>query len=177
MALHNYESVNGHLPPAAVTDKYGKPLLSWRVAILPYIEQERLYKEFHLDEPWDSPHNLTLLDRMPHTYALRSRHVDPPPNTTYFQVFVGKGTPFEPERTVTFKDFRRGTSNVLLFVEGAEPVPWTKPEDIPFDPNGPLPRMGGVWPDLMRAAMADGHREMIQKPFNESEIRAMITLD
>ena len=175
--MHNYEHANGHLPPAAVTDPNGQPLLSWRVLILPYIEHEDLYKQFHLDEPWDSPHNLTLLDRMPRTYAVRSRHVNPPPNTTYSQVFVGKGTPFESGKKGALNDFKRGTSNTLLIVEAGEPVIWTKPEDIPYDPNGPLPRMGGVWPDIMRAAMADGSRMKFQKPFNEAELRAMITIE
>jgi Protein of unknown function (DUF1559) len=172
-----YEEQKGHLPPAAVTDKDGKPLLSWRVAILPYIEHADLYNQFHLDEPWDSAHNLTLLDQMPITYRVRSRHVNPPANMTYYQVLVGKGTPFETGRTVTFKDFRRGASNTILFVEAVNPVPWTKPEDIPYDPDGPLPPIGGVWPDLMRVGMADGHRNMIRKPFNDAELRAMITLD
>jgi hypothetical protein len=177
LAIHNYEDANGHLPPWAVIDPKGKPLLSWRVLILPYIEQEKLYNQFHLDEPWDSPHNLPLLDQMPSTYAVRSWRVKPPPNTTYFQVFVGKGTPFEPGRIVTLNDFHRGPSETLLFVEAANPVPWTKPEDIPYDPDAPLPQLGGVFPDIMRSATADGFRKTFKKPLDESEIRAMITID
>jgi hypothetical protein len=58
LALHNYAAANGHLPPAVSRGPDGKPLLSWRVAILPYLEEEQLYKQFHQDEPWDSPHNI-----------------------------------------------------------------------------------------------------------------------
>ena len=65
LAFHNYHEANGCLPPAAITDGSGKPLLSWRVALLPFIEASPLYSRFHLDEPWDSPHNLALLDPMP----------------------------------------------------------------------------------------------------------------
>src|SRR5262249_30142494 len=68
LAMHNYHDVNGAFPPAAVCDKTGKPMLSWRVLILPYIEQDALYKEFKLDEPWDSEHNKKLLAKMPKVY-------------------------------------------------------------------------------------------------------------
>src|SRR5262245_46018571 len=130
--MHGYEGKHGSLPPVAIADKEGRPLLSWRVAILPWIEQEDLYREFHLDEPWDSAHNLTLIDRMPATYKVRSRHVNQTASTTYIQVITGVGTPFELGRTVKLTDFRRGSSNTILIMEGAEPVVWTKPEDIPF---------------------------------------------
>src|SRR5262245_36590716 len=61
LALHNFEAVHSALPPQAIVDEEGEPLLSWRVAILPYIGEQALYDEFHLDEPWDSEHNLALL--------------------------------------------------------------------------------------------------------------------
>ena len=63
LALHNSHDAQGGFPAPAITSKDGKPLLSWRVKILPYIEEKKLYEDFHLDEPWNSPHNLTLLHR------------------------------------------------------------------------------------------------------------------
>jgi hypothetical protein len=68
LGLLNYESVKKHLPAAAIYDKNGRPLLSWRVAILPYLDQNNLYKQFHLDEAWDSPHNISLIGKMPRIY-------------------------------------------------------------------------------------------------------------
>ena len=68
LAIHNYIAVHDSFPPAFTQDKAGKPLLSWRVLILPYLEQDALFKEFHLDEAWDSPHNKALIARMPVTY-------------------------------------------------------------------------------------------------------------
>src|SRR5207249_2796575 len=65
LAMHNYHDTYRHFPPQALTDKNGKPLLSWRVAVLPFIEQDNLYRQFKLDEPWDSEHNRKLLERMP----------------------------------------------------------------------------------------------------------------
>ena len=75
IAMWNFESANKHLPPAAICDKNGKPLLSWRVAILPYLDENKLYKQFHLDEPWDSPHNLPLAAKMPDIYANTDRQL------------------------------------------------------------------------------------------------------
>ena len=74
LAMHNYASANGAFPPAAIYDANGKPLLSWRVLILPYLEQDSLYKQFHLAEPWDSPHNKrTLLAQVPPLFTVSQR--------------------------------------------------------------------------------------------------------
>jgi hypothetical protein len=149
LAMHNYASDNAgqRFPPAASRDKNGRLLLSWRVLLLPYLDQSELFKEFHLDEPWDSPHNLTLLPRMPKVYTTRAeRRVPNPAGTTVYQVFVGPDTPFEiamgPKLPTDFKGTISGT---ILVVEGGEAVPWTKPQDIDYDPNKPLPKLGGVY--------------------------------
>src|SRR5262249_33469945 len=135
LAFHNYNDVYGKLPPAAIHDKNGKPLLSWRVAILPFIEQDNLYKQFHLDEPWDSPHNLKLIQTMPRTYALpndKTKHALP---STYYVGLVGNHAAFEMQGGLSIPaSFPDGTSNTIWVVEGATPVPWTKPEDINYDP-------------------------------------------
>src|SRR5439155_1388856 len=119
-------------PAAAVYDKDGKAILSWRVLILPYIEQDRLYRKFRLNEPWDSPHNKKLLEMMPKTYAAPNAKGDPP-YTTHYQVFVGPGAGFEGKRGLRIGDFTDGTSNTILVAEAARAVPWTKPEDLPYD--------------------------------------------
>ena len=90
LAMHNYQSANNAFPRPAITDKDGKPLLSWRVAILPYIEQQELYNKFKLDEPWDSPHNKALIKEMPPIYVCPSR-ANVEPGTTTYRVFVGQG--------------------------------------------------------------------------------------
>ena len=76
LAMYSYHYAHGHFSPAATYDKDGRPLLGWRVLILPYFGEEQyaqLYKEFKLDEPWDSPHNKALLPRMPSCYRYSSR--------------------------------------------------------------------------------------------------------
>jgi hypothetical protein len=155
----------------------GKPLLSWRVAVLPYIEQGDLYKQFHLDEPWDSPHNITLLSKMPVIYrAPGSKAKKIPPNHTICHVFVGKGAAFEGREGVRFpRDFPDGTSNTILVVEAGEPVPWTKPEDLVYDPNGPLPDLRSVFKDGFRVSLADGSTRWVRKDMSETTLRAAIT--
>jgi hypothetical protein len=140
LAMHNYHDSYGHLPTAAIHDKAGKPLLSWRVTILPFIEQDNLYRQFKLDEPWDSEHNKKLIPLMPKTYA--SPRVAPEEGKTVYKVFTGKNTPFNGVRGSRFPaTFTDGTSNTILAVEGGEPVIWTKPDDIPFDSTKPVPKL------------------------------------
>ncbi len=132
LAMHNYHDVNGRLPAAAIVDKKGKKLLSWRVTILPYIEQDNLYKQFHLDEPWDSEHNKKLIPMMPKTYADPRQLAGP--GETYYKVFVGKDAGFDWVQGRRLPaDFPDGTSNTIMTVAAGDPVIWTKPEDIEFD--------------------------------------------
>ncbi len=162
LAMHNYHDVYRRMPSAASYDKQGRPLLSWRVAILPYIEQAALYRQFRLEEPWDSPHNIQLLSRMPKTYA--SPRGAAPADHTHYMVFTGQNTPFRgpvpPRIPATFMD---GTSNTILIVEADDAVPWTKPADLPIAPNAPLPRLGGLWGDGFFVAMADGSTRFVNR--------------
>lgn len=175
LAMYAYESVHGRLPAAAIHGKDGKPLLSWRVAILPYIiGEDKLYEQFHLDEPWDSPHNKKLLAQMPKAYApVRGQTKEP--YTTFYQVFVGPGAAFEGEKGLPLAEFTDGTSNTLLIVEAGEPVPWTKPIDLTFDPKKPLPKLGGLFPDLFNACFADGSVRPLRTNLAEKALRALIT--
>jgi hypothetical protein len=144
IALHNYASDNKEtLPPHALYNRDGQALLSWRVLILPYVEEEPLFKEFRLDEPWDSPHNLRLLPRMPKVYAPAWKTENPKGHSTYYQVFVGKGAAFEGREGLRIPgDFPDGISQTILIVEAANAVPWTKPADLRYSPEAPLPPRG-----------------------------------
>ncbi len=175
LAMHNFHDTYGHLPPPAIYGKDGKPLLSWRVAILPFIEQDALSKEFKLDEPWDSPHNKKLLARMPNTYI----HPAAPtkePYTTYYQVFTGKDALFIGRNKLRLgPDVPDGVSNTLLAVEAAEAVPWTKPEDLVYDTKKPLPKLGTIFPAGTNVLFCDGSVRFLSRTVSEKVLRALIT--
>jgi hypothetical protein len=72
LGLHHYHSFYKQLPATAIVGDANKRLLSWRVVILPFIGEQNLYEEFHHDEPWNSAHNLSLVERMPGAYGCPS---------------------------------------------------------------------------------------------------------
>jgi hypothetical protein len=173
LAMHNYESAYRTFPPAAVHSKDGKPLLSWRVLLLPYVEQQNLFMQFKLDEPWDSDHNKQLLAQMPETYApVRGKARD---HATYYQVFAGKDTIFDGIKGARIADITDGTSNTILIVEAGDPVPWTKPADLAYDADKPLPKLGGMLKDGFNFALADGSVQFCRKKFDDKIFRLMIT--
>jgi hypothetical protein len=172
LAMHNYNRVHKNFAPSAIFDKGGKPLLSWRVMLLPFLEQEKLYKEFHLDEPWDSEHNKKLLERMPDVYHVNN--ADLKPGETVYVGFTGKGTIFDGHEGIRISDVADGASNTFLFVESARPVPWTKPEDLPYDETKPVPKLG-IFTGGFNAALCDGSVRWIKSTVSEKALRALIT--
>ncbi len=178
LAMINYaDSKQGQLPAHAIYSKDGKPLLSWRVAILPYIEQKQLYKEFQLDEPWDSAHNKKLLARMPKIYASPQDEKTLKEYTTYYQGFVGNGAFFDSKFARRFPaSITDGTSNTIMLVEASKAVPWTKPEDIPYDPAKPLPKLGLPDSSSVLAALCDGSVRPIAPGVSERTLHSAITV-
>jgi hypothetical protein len=171
LALHNFAASNGCRFPSAAIRKDGRPLLSWRVAILPYLAEPRLYGKFRLDEPWDSPHNLPLLSEIPDVYAPVIGR-DRTPHSTYYQALVGPGTLFDGEEGAKVLDSYI-TSPTLMVVEGARPVPWTKPEDVAYLP-GQMADFGGQFADGAYACFADGSARFLCRKIASETIRALI---
>jgi RNA polymerase sigma factor (sigma-70 family) len=178
LGMHNYRGAHGRFAAPAIQGADGKPLLSWRVAILPYIGESELYNEFKLDEPWDSPHNKPLLERMPSLYASAPRPPGQPQrNLTHFQVFVGEGTPFEGGSGPRWEDFPDGPDRTILTVEADEAVPWTKPDDLPYATDKPLPSLGKGPRGNFLVLMANGSSRFIPAKFDEVLLRRAITRD
>lgn len=154
----------------------GNALLSWRVALLPFLGEDGLYKLFKLNEPWDSPQNKKLLARMPRVFVppgVKTREA----YTTFYQVFVGPHAAFEKHRGIPAAGFADGTSNTVLIAEAAHAVPWTKPEDIPFAADEPLPELGGLFPEVYNVSMADGSVHAFRKAQRGAALRHAITRD
>ncbi|MHB8972057.1 MAG: DUF1559 family PulG-like putative transporter [Pirellulaceae bacterium] len=163
IALHNYHQVFRCFPPRQeARDEKGNSKLSWRVHVLPFVDEGALYQEFHLDEAWDSPHNKALLERMPDVYKTGSIETqlghDIKPGYTTFLAPVGDGTVFGGSKPTSFSDIRDGTSNtvVLVEVQPERAVPWTAPEDFVFDSNAPANGLQIGTDDRFLAAFADG---------------------
>ena len=174
LAMHNYLSTYNHFPAQATYDKNGKPMLSWRVMILPFIEQQNLYNQFHLNEPWDSEHNKKLLARMPKTYASPEDEKTVKEHTTHYQGFVGKDAFFEGKQGIGIAGITDGTSNTFMIVEASKAVPWTKPEDLPYDPKKPLPKLGLPGAGGFLAALCDGSVRFCSHKIAEKTLRIVI---
>jgi hypothetical protein len=135
LALHEYHDTYGCFPPAYIADSNGRPMHSWRVLLLPFLEQDNLYKQYALDEPWNGPNNRKLLNRMPQVYACPSANVQDQPtyNTSYVAV-VGPTTAWPGPLPRSYAEIQDGTSNTALVIEVDKlSIPWLEPGDLPLD--------------------------------------------
>lgn len=171
-AMHAYHGSHGHFPPAVLYGPDGKTPCSWRVALLPFLGERELYEQYRLDEPWDSPHNLKVLEKMPTVY----RHPKDPAESTNspYYVLVGPGSIFEGKEGTPMKEIKDGMSQTLLVVEARRETPWTKPEDIHYDSEKPLPQLGGYSEEGFLTAWADGSMRFVSKSIDDETLRAAV---
>lgn len=175
LAMTNYIDVHKGFPPAESYDDQGQPLLSWRVHILPFVGEQELYKSFHLDEPWDSEHNKTLVARMPAVY--KNPNLASDDGMTNYLAVVGEDSVIQPKKSTTFADIRDGTSNTIVVVEAdaAHAVNWTQPEDWSPDDDDPMAGLFRYPQGLLAALFADGHVQPIQETVDPENFKAMLT--
>jgi len=175
-AASNYESWTGRLPAHAIYSSDGTtPLLSWRVAILPRIEQNALYEQFHLDEPWDSPHNSSLIPLMPQVFA----HPNVPHGMTNYLAVSGPGTVFElSDRSIRSSQILDGPSNTILFVEADvdQAVEWTRPQDWVPDFSNPKAGLGGILPEGFNVALANDSPRYVDAAIPDVDFGKMLTI-
>lgn len=170
-AMHACTAAFQHLPPPAYPFQSQKgeqrPPVSWRVAILPFLGYTELYSQYNFDEPWDSESNRKVLAQMPSQYADEGAPSDS--QTTRMMVLKGGGALFDTQQLVRFQDVTDGTSNTISLVIAQQAIPWTKPEDLEYSPDKPLPKF--FW-DIV--GFADGTLSRMQ-PASEAVIRGFIT--
>lgn len=170
--------------PTDICDRNGRPLLSWRVAILPFLGEEEaaLYEQFHLDESWDSPHNRELLSRMPPVYVCPSSTVAIAEGKTTYMGVKGEGyflDSAEPPDERGFAAFRDGTSRTVIAVELPEgfAVEWTRPDPVMPDPEIWLDAPGHHAGSLFGVLMADGSTRFLSSRVSPRSLRAMFTIN
>lgn len=178
LAMHNYESAITEWP-SDVRDAKKKPLLSWRVRILAYMEDEEataLYKQFKLDEAWDSENNKKLIDKLPKIYA--PVRVRAEKGETFYRGFGGTGAGagiFEPGARLGIVNVTDGTSNTIAVIDAGEPVIWTKPE-TDLDPDAKeFPKLGRMIDGDFYCGMCDGSVRTVQRAFDEKTMRAVVS--
>lgn len=176
LGMHNYGQAHRSLPARASFDAQGKPLLSWRVHLLPYYGQDALYKQFHLDEPWDSEHNRTLIPMMPAVYQNPSAALQP--GMTQYLAVHGKGLAFDGVKGRAFGEFSDGLSNSIMIVEvnPDRAVTWTKPDDWECDAKNPLAGLGAAHPNGFNVGLVDGSVRFISSSIDPTLFLGLLTI-
>jgi len=174
-ALEKYQAKHGQYPPAALLDGDGRPVLSWRVGLLPFLGDDAaaLYREFKLDEPWDSLHNKRLIKRMPKALESPEFHswrYNNAKGRTHDQVFVGAGTAFEG-KGVKKADV---AGDAVLVAHVDTPVYWSKPADLRVAGDKPLPKLFPEYGGSIKVLQAGGKVTTLTNETEEKIIRAMI---
>ena len=179
MAVANYHEAKGRYPPPYVTGPDGRPWHSWRVLILPYIEQSELYKEYRFEEPWDGPNNRALAGRMPRLFVFHGWE-RPGNTTTNYLAVVGEDTAWPGSNAVTASDVKDGLGTTVMLVEnrGAE-VHWMEPRDLSLAKmdlavNSPA---GVSSPyDDPAVVMLDGSLHRLRPALQQKALRALLTI-
>ena len=173
LAFHNYVDAMGKFPKAVLKGPKGHKY-SWRVEILPYIEQKDLYDQYNFEEPWDSENNLEVMKKMPAVFRHPTQAEDD--YSTSYAAVIGPDTLFWGNDDKTFSDVKDGTSNTIMFVEAKTDIPWTKPDDLEYDPEEGTPKTGGFSKEGFNAVFADGSVRFISKDVDEETMHRMLQI-
>jgi hypothetical protein len=173
LAMYTYSDLaDSRFPPAVLYGPDGKTPYSWRVALLPHLGEQALYDAYNFNEPWDSEANRRVLENMPAVY--RNPNYSQSTNSSYF-VLTGPETVFAGKDGQKYTEIPDGTSNTLLIVEAKREIPWTKPEDIPYDGKLSAADLGGFFNGGFNATFADGTVRFVSQETDEKTLRALLT--
>lgn len=180
MGMHNDADTlgRGFYAPRA-HDRVGNVVdaeLSFRVSLLPYVEQASLYNQFDLSQDWNAGRNQLAANTTVPTYQSPLAE-NKSTNTTPYRAFVGGGALFnEDGRPIKPTDIKDGAGNTLMLAAATEASPWASPREFRYDPSGPLPKLGPPGSDWgTNVLLADGSVRVLRKDAPESLVRALVT--
>ena len=174
LAMHNHHLVHHELP-GNTSDRNEKPMLSWRVKILPFIGEEALYHRFHQDEPWDSEHNIKLMKLMPDVY--RHPKIVTKPGMTVYQRPRGAKLMMNSDKGRHFREILDGLSNTIMVLETRSDaaVAWTRPKDVSVNLDTPKTK----WFDEQRSGfntlMGDGRVLFLSNEVDTTQLKSLLT--
>jgi prepilin-type processing-associated H-X9-DG protein len=188
-ALHNYHDAHGSFPPTYVADENGRPMHSWRVLLLPFLDQQLLYEQYDFDEPWDGPNNSRLAAQTPDPFQCPEEPRRMIPTTSYVAV-IGSETMWPGSQPISLNDFTDDPAETLLVVEVANSgINWMEPRDLDISaitlevnpkngrgisslhPGSRFPREPGG----AHVAFADGSVRFLPDTTVPEDLRAMLT--
>ncbi len=185
LALHQYHVVYGAFPPAFIADEQGRPVHSWRVLILPFLEQQGLYDQYDFREPWNGPNNIKLLSKLPPVFECPTSHSPGPPVSTFtsYVAISGPGTMFPGAESIRLDQVTDGPAQTLMVVEVANvQIPWTKPEDLDVRTMASRihdrdhPSISSNHPGGAVAAFGDGASRFLPGSINGMGLKALVTI-
>ncbi len=180
LAMQNYHEAHGHFPPAYLTDEEGMPAHSWRVLLLPYLEEQGLYEQYDFDQPWDSPANLALANRMPEAYCCPAAKTQRGTPQTSYAMLVGPGMVSDGPTGTSLQQLLDGSSQTILMVEVDAPgIHWLEPRDISLEDflaQFGRDRTAGNHPGVVNVLFCDGSVHSIPRSFSPRRVRALCTI-
>ncbi|HTI50881.1 MAG TPA: DUF1559 domain-containing protein [Planctomycetaceae bacterium] len=181
LALHNYHDAYKCFPPQYIADADGKPMHSWRVLVLPYLDQAGLYAQYKFDEPWDGPNNSRLLSSMPPVYSCPSEG-NPGSTMTAYAAVAGPNSIFRGATPIAIRDISDGASNTLMVGEvlaSSASIPWMAPVDVDVTMHPTIGDPAGFSSNHVGGAqftLADGSVRFVSQNIDAQTLEALFTI-
>jgi prepilin-type processing-associated H-X9-DG protein len=186
LALQQYEATFGCFPPPYIADASGKPMHSWRVLILPYLDLGSLHKQYNFNEPWDGPNNRKLHDAVLPIYSCPSRSKNQSATDTSYVVIVGNETMWPGTKRISLTTIAAGdgASKTIMLAEVHDSgIHWMEPRDLHLTQMAPTinaPSGQGISSGHTggaNVAFADGHTQFLPSTMPAETLRALLTIN
>ncbi len=189
LAMHNYHDKYNCFPPAFLPDENGKPKHSWRVLLLPFLDEKSLYAEYRFDEPWNSPHNTAVASRMPGVYRCPADSTAIASHTTSYAMLVGPRAISDGPTARRMADINSPSSTIMVGEAAGAGINWLEPRDIDvgkmtFQIRHPGPNseaeindISSSHPIVANVLLCDGSVHALSDTVDPKLLKAMTTID